>query len=489
METAMIPTPTREATRLPMPRLNLLDLIVIVLAAGLSSGLARGARLVWTNFPSSTDRAAGVATMVLAVWVCVPLARQALAWSRGGGTWRAILWPVTWRVAVAVGLASLAIEQGGLLRLGPDGTWAVPMQFPPRNLSPIRARFGLLPIIAALGLVGAILGMMPVRDDARPRRRGLPIRWLLVPLALVAGLLMAVVLSFVPHLILIAVDGVTTAFRSVSGHPLPDVLMRDSGTLTVRVDRTAKESLATLAVCAIAGMILASDLRRDLSAEPMTWRKVLPRIVLVVLMTAAGLRLVLVSASALHPSLYEGIALSTEPQDMLAIIGGFGMLAAGLAARAVSPRVPIAIEASRLRQRAHAVRTFVVLLLVSILVIEYGAFTPGTVGVLGLAQERAGEIQTWMTRSPLLASVMNNLNATAAVWGMVLAWLVWMVASINLRKPGVESAPFDSIGATWSRLAWFFWCALGLTVLCLAALPAFALGGIALENIRYRFVG
>ena len=116
-------------------------------------------------------------------------------------------------------------------------------------------------------MIGIIAGLAPVREQAAAPRRGLPIRWLMVPLAAVVGLLMAVASSEIPSLVLIAVDGVTTALRSTSGRGLPDVLMRGTPSLARRVDRAGFEALIVLALCAATGSVLSRDLRRDLSAE------------------------------------------------------------------------------------------------------------------------------------------------------------------------------------------------------------------------------
>ena len=477
---------TEPRTRPTFARLSLFDLIMTVSAAGLALGLARRARGVWMGFPGTLDRAVGTSTMVLAVMLCVPIARQALAACRSGGGVRAWAWPIAWRAAIVAVLSTAALQQDWLLRLDPSGEWFSPMTFPPRNRQPIEARFGLLPIMAAIGLIGTLAGLTPVRERTPSTRPGLPIHWLMVPLVAVVGLLMAVAASEIPSLVLIAIDGVTTALRSTSGRGLPDVMMRGTPSLARRMDRAGFEALIVLALCVATGIVLSRDLRRDLSAQRATWIAMAPRLLLLLVTALAGLRLIFVTVPRLHPSLLEGMEWMLEPIDVVMILGGFGLLGAGLAARAVAPNLPASTEAQRL---LRALRFAVVLsvlaaaLLTSLsqaVLFAAKSFTGDFVGMMTTAEDAVRD------RFPLLATIAPYLSPQPVAWAMSLTWLAVMVAGASLTKPGSQVAPMDGIGGTWSRLAWFLWCAAGLAVLCVVAVPALALGGIMLENLHCR---
>lgn len=246
--------------------------------------------------------------------------------------------------------------------------------------------------------------------------------------------------------------------------------------------------LATLALCVATGIMASRDLRRDLSAERATWRAMVPRLLLVLATAFCGMRLILVTASMLHPSLYDGMAQVMEPRDVAVIGGGFWLFGVGLAARAVSPRVPVSVEAQRLFAALRIAGGSIVLALTSLSILGHaavpGGFDPDWVNA---GAGMMADARVWlMGRYPFLAECAPYLQVPVIAWGLTLAWLAIMVATVNLKKPGSEVSPLDGIGATWSRLAWFLWCSSALAVVCLAALPALALGGLAIENLRYR---
>ena len=92
-------------------------------------------------------------------------------------------------------------------------------------------------------------------------------------------------------------------------------------------------------------------------------------------------------------------------------------------------------------------------------------------------------------RFPILYTIGLYLEAPMVSWTLALIWLAAMVTIVNLKKPGSEVAPLDTIGTTWSRLAWFVWSSTAVVFVCLAALPAFALGGLVIEDFRCRSGG
>ena len=430
--------------------------------------------------------------MVLTIWLCVPIARGLLARCRADDDWKAKAWPIAWRLAVLAILGTATVEQGGLLQLSPVRMWGSPMDFPPRNTMPIVARLGLLPVVTGLGLIGVVAGLMPVREALQPSsRRGLPPRWFMVPLVVVAGLLMVVLLMGTPTLVLIAIDGVTSALRSSSGRPLPDVLMRGTASLAARVDRAAAESLAALGLCMFAGIVVARDLRRDLSSETISWWAFAPRIAMTLAVSAAGARLILVTATTLHPSLYDGMVLVMERFDLIAIASGFSLFAAGLAARAASPRIAPTVEVRRPQfVGGRVVIGAVVLTLAALLALNQASTatdpdslsTPDLYGLLG-------GINEWITdRFPGLNGLAMSAQVAIAVLvlSLVLSGLAWSVALANRRRPEDGASPMDSIVASRARLAWFLWCWWGLTTLCLVALPAFTIGGLTIEHLRIR---
>lgn len=65
---------------------------------------------------------------------------------------------------------------------------------------------------------------------------------------------------------------------------------------------------------------------------------------------------------------------------------------------------------------------------------------------------------------------------------MVLGWLAIQIIFTPLgRAP--SPAPLDALGEPFAPRARFLWIVLGLTTVCLAALPVLALGGMALTHL------
>jgi hypothetical protein len=85
---------------------------------------------------------------------------------------------------------------------------------------------------------------------------------------------------------------------------------------------------------------------------------------------------------------------------------------------------------------------------------------------------------------PMASRFIPGMNFELLARELALLWLVVLVLRANAPGRIRITAPLDAVVTSWSRFAWFFWGAVGLTVVCLAAMPAFFLGGLALMRIR-----
>jgi DMSO/TMAO reductase YedYZ molybdopterin-dependent catalytic subunit len=156
-------------------RTNLALLVVLVVALG-SGGLAFAAGTGWGRPVVVAHAVAGLAVLVLAPWKSV-VVRRGLARRSGPGRWASVAFGVVVLVAVAAGLAHAT---GGLARLGP--------------LSAMQVHVG-----AALAAVPLLAWHAAARGGARARRADLSRRALLRAGAVAGG----------AGLLLVAVEGAT----------------------------------------------------------------------------------------------------------------------------------------------------------------------------------------------------------------------------------------------------------------------------------------
>ena len=466
--------------------LGLRDLMIFVLAAGVSCGLAASAVDLWGNFPNRFVRPSGVAVVMLAVWLCVPLARGFIAIARASGSFRAKGWPIAWRAAVMASLCGLLAVETALLRLD----WARihhEVCFPPINTDPLIGRSNTLPILLALAIFGITAALAPVRPRPLRAARG---RWVIVAAsAFVGTLVMALWWWFIPHLILLAIDSVSTSLTSRSGRTLPDVFMRSAPPLATRIARASWHALAGCLVIVATGSVLSRDLRRDLSAEVATARRMVPRIGLVLATALAGWWLLHVSVPLVHPNLYDALGMVMEPIDWWLIPCGFATLAIGLASRSVTPSIERSAVGGGWRRGAKVVA---LLVLGSIVLASAAsallAMRPSDIAAvprLAKALDALGELRAWLDEKlPVASLVLPRMDHELVARVLAVLWLTVLVARANAPARVGIAAPLDAVVASRSRIAWFLWGAVGLTVTCLAAMPALFLAGLAVARVR-----
>ena len=460
--------------------------MVFVLAAGVSCGLAASAVHLWGSFPTHFERPSGVAVVVLAVWLCVPLIRGLAATARMHGGFRERCWPILWRAAAVAVLCGLITQESALLRLDWERI-RTEVRSPPIDQNPLECRSNTLPILLALALFGITAALAPVRSRPIREAKG---RWLIVIASAIAGAFaMALWWWFIPHLVLIAIDAVSMAQTSRSGRALPDVFMRNAPTLHRRIGQASWQTLVGCLVIAATGSVLARDLRRDLSAEAATARRMVPRAGLVVAAAFAGWWLLHVSVPLVHPNLFDALVMITEPIDGWLIVGGFATLSIGLAARSITPSIEAPATNRGWRRGA---RIMGVVLVGVILLLCAGAallaVPPSEItGVPRLARalNALGDLRAQVDLAfPAVSRIVPRMDFERVARVLALVWLVVLVFRANALGRIRMAAPMDSVVASRSRIAWFAWGAAGLTVTCLAAMPAFFLAGLALVRVR-----
>ena len=193
----------------------------------------------------------------------------------------------------------------------------------------------LVPICAILAMFGVAVGMgagvaLAPLEPRRPRPY-----WLFVPLAALAAVLFVAVPAnhaLVPLYILIVLEYVNNAM-SPSGH-------YTTARLSARMLRVGIEAIpATLVIVGLA-LIVARDFQRAGRSVPWATTRGgwLVRVLALAAAGAAGIGMALVAIPTMSPKWLDGFCLVLDPEAIAIIILGFGIFAAGLAARAVVPR-------------------------------------------------------------------------------------------------------------------------------------------------------
>ncbi len=197
----------------------------------------------------------------------------------------------------------------------------------------------------------------------------------------------------------------------------------------------------------------------------------------------------LVAIPTMSPKWLDGFCLVLDPEAIAIIILGFGIFAAGLAARAVVPR-PAWQKPRWLRRLSNVLTLGVMGILVSSaltclpssLAIDPeippiftrlldGVHAPG-LWFLGLFPDAIADgILAWLAPRRLL-------------WILPMVGLALLLCEVALRPPALRTPPFDQVAGAPGRLVRFIWLTLALTVVCLSAVPTLIVVGQVILHIR-----
>ena len=482
-------------------QVSLADLCFLVLAAGLAAGVVRGAREVWgeglsrwgSNGWSPTahfERTAGLTVEVASVWLALILARGILRLVRrsrsgGGPGWVGLLGMVGWRVPAIALLLGFTMRESQVLGV---------------DFAKYRASGGgqdvycvsvmLVPICAILTIFGVALGMgagmsLPRASPARARPY-----WLFVPLAALAAVLFmgqpGGECTLIPQFILVVLDFVIYAM------PPPGVTL--PGSLSVRLLRAGIEAVPAALACLWLALVVAHDFERARRDQPWAMGRGgwILRILSLVVALAAGAVVVWVAIPTMHPCLFDGFRELLDTESIAMVLGGFGVLAAGLAARALVP--PPSHEAPRRLRRLSrllAAGMIVIILLSAMQAVPSSMqIDPAVPAIVGRVCDFIRDLSDWLVRM-LPDSIETDLSAWLSprrlAWPLLTTILaLFLIELSGSRAGGSQPAPFDAVAESPVRLARFFWLVASLTTVCLVAVPTLMVLGQALAHIRYR---
>ncbi len=484
-------------------QVSLGGLIVLVLAAGLASGVARSAREVWGtrtidfNLPAGTgpvtrsspvplERTAGLALEIAAVFLMVILAVRLIGVIRGFGPaeWearRARCWSIVWRAGALCFLLWFLSEESRVLRI--DFASEVARS---RRASGFGGRYqvwqALFPVCGSLAILGLALGMgagFLLPGTSAGRRRPY---WLFVVLAAVIAVMLASIpgdYSLIPYLVLLAIEAVTNAMQ----HRLVD-----GPGLSTRLIHAGIVASVAGAACLALALAVARDFERLRRGEPWTTSRVgcVARFVLLAAAAAGGLTISMVTIPAIHPCFAQGFRDVIDPIDVGMIVSAFALLAAGLAARSVAGPPPGQPPKWRRRLSAGFGLGFLGLILL------YALCSFPTVGALDptlppVASKFIAFCQGLLVHF-LSDSVMIAVNLWFAgdhfPWTVMATVIAGFVLELAIRPRSAISAPFDRLAESPGRFGAFVWLVLGLTVVCLSALPILIVAGQVILHLR-----
>jgi hypothetical protein len=475
-------------------QVRLADLIVLVLAVGVAVAVARGSRDVLGTRSMAfrptgdiaVERIAGLLLEVLAVFLIFILAQGVLGLDgrvrSGSGRRMERMRPMDWRVLAISLLIGFVAAEWSILQVDYSNlTWPSLWR---SGWEPIyRLRESLFPICGLLGMLGLTLGMGAGAILDRPETRRRRPYWLFVPLAaLVALLLLAQPgwWSELPQLVLIALEGVWNAMR----HHLVD---RPS--LSVRLLRAGIDAGVASLSCLSLALIVAHDFERSRRSEPWatTWRGAILRLFWLLTTMVAGTYVGLATIPAIDQHLANGFRDEIGPVEASMIVCGFGLFAAGLAARSIGGRP--ARERPRWLLRLATLLQLVILSLILFSVLKYvpssTQFDPGFPPLVGRLVDGVGSINArlwgWFPDS-MVGEVQQWLAPDRLVWILTILGLTMFVFEIGLVPKSPSPPPFDVATDSRAQAVRFLW----LTVVCLAAVPILIVSGQTLVHIQLR---
>jgi hypothetical protein len=476
-------------------QVRLLDLIVLVLGASYVLDVTRRSRLAWGGGLPDLAHTIGLTVLTLGVWVGLVMVGQ---WVRRLRVREHRTWAVIWRVLAVGWLAGSLVEVASALQVA-IGTAVVPIF----GTQPAM-RLRLTTLMTALGMVGLILAVSPLRPRfVNPRPRPRP-RWGSWPSVILAALVGIVFLGlghgFIPYLVMIAMEAVHNAMRRA---PL---VVRPI--LFDRMITASLEALPGLLGCLATAVWIDDDLRaasRDpLGARtPRSWLGVLARVATVVLAAAGSAYVLLVSLPKLSPPLVEGLSVIVDPSTIATIALGFATLAAGFAARsagylAAATEVMEGPEPTRRRLGPWPRRIIA-----------------GMVGLVSL-EITAAAVQAIRRDLEFRWYIPIGLDAWGAIiqapwkwldspsgtegWfvlfnrpddfliGAAAIWLTIQLVVMIMQKPSARPSPIDALATNRLALGRFLGWWIGLTTVMLASMPGLGVVGLTLIHFAIQWV-
>jgi hypothetical protein len=509
-ESASVSTPARSNGLEPRRRswqISLADLIVLVLAVGVSAGIARQARDAWGNrliptgispsgsatgpwrgSPVPLDRTAGVVFEVGAIFLILNLARTLvglgrLCRGREVADVARIAWPIAWRIVAIVIMAAFVADEAGVLRIDYGRQMEIAASRPGWGPMYI-VRQNLLPIYAALAIVGLALGMGAGALFDNPQPTSHRPYWLFVPLVAVMAVLLAAetAYSIIVYILLVALEAVSNAMR-YAPHNGPGLAARLLG--------SGRDASLALLGCLALALVVAHDF--DRARRHLTWGTTrggrFVRLVISLIAVGAGVYVATVSIPTIHPCLAQGFAAILGPEVLLLTVSGFGLFALGLAARVVVPR--LATEQPAWLHWFSAFFRYGLLLVLWIAALknlpassQLPLAVPASVGQV---MDAIGRGQAWawsLLPYPVVVVLTYCLQPDQLQWIIAATFVGIVVPELTIARATARAAPFDAVFGSARSAIEVAWLTVALTLVCVVALPILVVLGQAVVNAQ-----
>jgi hypothetical protein len=456
----------------------MVDLISLVLAVGATAGVARSVRLVGSGQrfePQLYSCLGGLVLMAVAAWVALFLLRESFGMLRdqrlqpGASRWD--IGKVAWRVLAATLLFAYFAAQSVVFKDAFHGTRVSPHA---------QGQLGLFPLCALMLMAGIGLGARPGRPGPQGSARPSRLRSLLVAVAIVGILAWySKTETQLPYLILIALEAVRAAMRRGT---------LGGTALATRIEHGLPAALAGAVACFAAACWLSHSIRRSAAEarqEAILAKREAAAAVVILALASAMAWLLFRTVLMWDVWLYEGLWTVVGPLEIGALVLGYGGLAAGIAARAVTAKpeapgatrpAPGATEVTHGRVARILVSGLRLSLIVAIGIVLLIREEPPRSLFRGLPAEFRGlanAVSSVYERALEPALLWRELDHKALYLVVGLAWVVVLLAGVLLRE---QSAPFDRVierPASLIRCAAF---TIGFTATCLCAMPTLFVG-------------
>jgi hypothetical protein len=340
----------------------------------------------------------------------------------------------------------------------------------------LEAERRLLPVSATFAMAG-LLASQTIRP-CRPYWS--PLSWLSIVWAGLAAVLMAATQSFLPYLVLLALEAVNNA--------MPLVTTRHAGIGLHERVVTAGLAATPVLVCSLAlGLLISRQLRRPSGSALRHGAVVLLAVSAATL--AASVALLSIAVPLLDECLAEAFAATLTPRGAAIVVLGFAGLALGPAAHAADrPGSVDGVENGSAR-----LQTFRRFLLGGAALVVIGA-----VGALALPSAALG-IRSWARGSGWVGAALDGwwsftmrqpwmlfLSPHWVVVALAEIWVTGHVVRVLLTPPATATTPIDAwledrLGRRHFAARWG-----ALTALMVALLPVLLVTGIALLDGFFR---
>jgi hypothetical protein len=291
----------------------------------------------------------------------------------------------------------------------------------------------------------------------------------------------------IPHLVLVAMEAVALWFKHEH--------IARVGLLT-RIDRAAGSAAVALVAAMATAAWISRDLRRAAAGDgnpSLTRWELLYRIATFLVITACTAHLIDTTIPHIQEWFLPGVLIALTPRDMAVVVAAFGLLCAGIVARAIG-RSAEAVETPPATGRwsrfgsAAAVLFWLGLIVVTVekILAELG-YPPDLLLPSNLLGETAASALSWLVR-----------NWDEYLWGAPLPIVFWFPAFLwaaieTARRCGPTApdrmASFDAAFLSWARAGKFLGLWTPLSILCLCALPILFVAGLVVYQVRLMRLG